>query len=187
MKRAFHTAIIAPVVLTCCAAMAQQPTIPPVELSEQHAAICKVTVGDAIPTIELTQLGGTQTRLADLYGHLATVVLFWNGDKSMSQMALTDLQHDVVHDYGPQGVAVVGIAVNESAEIVGETMNKSEVRFPTLLDPEGQAFSQVGGKKLPRLYVLDPRGKILWFDIEYSLATRRELNQSLHALLDEDR
>jgi hypothetical protein len=30
--------------------------------------------------------------------------------------------------------------------------------------------------------VLDPSGKIVWFDIEYSMATRRELHQALRTL-----
>jgi hypothetical protein len=30
--------------------------------------------------------------------------------------------------------------------------------------------------------VLDPTGKIVWFDIEYSLATRRELHQALEVI-----
>ena len=36
--------------------------------------------------------------------------------------------------------------------------------FPNLLDADGKAFAQVGSEKLPRTFVLDPSGKILWFD-----------------------
>ena len=50
-----------------------------------------------------------------------------------------------------------------------------------LVDAKGKAFAQVGSRHLPRTFVLDPSGKIVWFDIEYSLATRRELQQALAA------
>jgi len=34
---------------------------------------------------------------------------------------------------------------------------------------------------LPWTFVLDANGKIVWFDLEYSLSTRRELQQALLA------
>jgi hypothetical protein len=43
-------------------------------------------------------------------------------------------------------------------------------------------LADVGSVALPRLYVLDPAGKIVWFDIEYSESTRRELEQTLSVL-----
>jgi hypothetical protein len=52
-----------------------------------------------------------------------------------------------------------------------------------LLDAEGRAFAEVGSEKLPRTYLVDAQGKILWFDIEYSLSTRRELHQALRAVV----
>jgi hypothetical protein len=36
------------------------------------------------------------------------------------------------------------------------------------------------------VYLLDPQGKVLWFDIDYSLATRRELNQALRAVVQRE-
>jgi hypothetical protein len=36
---------------------------------------------------------------------------------------------------------------------------------------------------LPRTYLLDSSGKILWFDLEYSRSTRRELNQAIRYVL----
>jgi len=54
--------------------------------------------------------------------------------------------------------------------------------FAQLLDTSGSALAQVGSVALPRLYVLDPAGQIVWFDIEYSESTRRELSQTLGVL-----
>lgn len=42
-------------------------------------------------------------------------------------------------------------------------------------------FEQVGAKKFPWTLVLDANGKIIYFDLEYSSATRRELKQALLA------
>jgi peroxiredoxin len=157
--------------------------MPRVLMSKADEAACKVKVGDAMPMIELPKLGGTdRAKLSDLLGKTATVVVFWKGDRRMSQQQLADIGADVVEPFGKQGVAVVGITVDESAKDAETTFKNSRATFPNLHDADGKAFAQVGNGRLPRTYVLDPSGKIVWFDIEYSLATRRELHQALRAI-----
>jgi peroxiredoxin len=165
---------------------AAPPKIPPVMLSKQDAALCRVRVGDQLPPITLPQLrGGGEKKLADLFGQKATVVIFWNSDRRMTRQQLADVGPDVVEPYGQQGVAVIGIVVKEPAESAEAALKKASANFTNLLDNGGAAFKQVGSDRLPRTYLLDPRGKILWFDIEYSLATRRELKQALRAVAGE--
>ena len=158
------------------------PTIPRVCLSTLHAKWCVAKVGDSFPPVELPQLGGPKTRLTTLYGKQATVVLFWRADRWMSRMALQDLVYFVVGEYDPQEVAVVGIAVRQSSRGAQRLLNQTKANFPQLLDTNGSALAQVGSVALPRLYVLDPEGQIVWFDIEYSESTRRELQQTLAVL-----
>jgi peroxiredoxin len=159
------------------------PSVPPVLLTKQHQSLCRIGVGDVMPPIELAQTSGRRTKLADLYGRAATVVVFWKSDRRMSLAELADLGPDVVEPFGDQGVAVIGIAVGESARSAPGVLRAARATFPNLLDANGQAFAKVGSEKLPRTYVLDSQGKVLWLDIEYSLATRRELNQTLQAIV----
>jgi peroxiredoxin len=167
-------------------AEAKSAAIPKVLLSKADDAVCKVKVGDAMPAIELPKLGETsKTKLADLFGKKATVVVFWKGDRRMSQQQLADIGPDIVKPFGKQGVAVVGVAVDESAKDAEANFKKAGAAFPNLLDADGKAFALVGSGRFPRTYLLDPSGKIVWFDIEYSLATRRELHQALRAIAGE--
>lgn len=160
----------------------EAPAIPEVHLSRGHAAACKVGVGDTFPAVRAPRLGGGAAELQQLYGDAATVVMFWSGDDPMSRMALGDLQRDVAEPHASRGVAVVGIAVKQSAEDAQAALQKGGAEFPVLVDEGGEAFAAVGTDKLPRVYLLDPQGKILWFDIEYSLATRRELGAGLDVI-----
>jgi peroxiredoxin len=155
--------------------------VPPVLLSKQHAELCRVKVGDAMPAIELAKVAGGTAKLSDLSGKAATVVVFWKGDRQMALDELADVGPDVVEEFGPRGVAVVGIAVAEPAADVRSTIQETAADFTQLLDADGKAFDKVGSKKLPWTLVLDANGKIVWFDLEYSLATRRELQQALRA------
>lgn len=159
--------------------------IPRVLLSAGHAKLCRVGVGDSMPALKLPRLGGQVTPLADLYGKQATVVLFWQPDRWMARTALADLARDVVKRFDPQQMSVVGIAVGQPAGAVQAVLNRTPAAFPQLLDTNGGALAAVGSVALPRLYVLDAQGTIVWFDIEYSEATRRELQQTLRVLTAE--
>jgi peroxiredoxin len=157
--------------------------MPHVLLSKKDEAACKVKVGDPMPAIELPKLGqANKTKLAELFGKNATVVVFWKGDRRMSQQQLADVRADIVEPFQNRGVSVVGVSVDESAKDAEANVKKSGTNFPNLHDADGKAFAQVGSGRFPRTYVLDPGGKIVWFDIEYSLATRRELHQALEAI-----
>jgi thioredoxin-dependent peroxiredoxin len=159
-----------------------KPTIPPVVLSTMHAKWCVSKVSDPFPAIELPRLGGPSTKLSTLYGKQATVVLFWTSDRWMSRMALEDLVHEVATVYEPKQVAVVGIAVSQTTSAMRKRLGEANAEFPQLLDADGSALAEVGSVALPRIYVLDPAGKIVWFDIEYSESTRRELERTLSVL-----
>jgi peroxiredoxin len=163
-----------------------EASIPPVTLSTLHAKWCVSQVGDSFPAIELPRVGGNQTKLSDLYGKQATVVLFWQDDRWMSHMALEDLAREVAPAHDPQDVAVVGIAVSESLGFAQKLLRQTKADFPQLLDSHGSALAEVGSVALPRLYVLEPAGKIVWFDIEYSEGTRRELLLTLSVLTTSD-
>ncbi len=157
-------------------------TIPPVLLSAGHAKLCTAKVGDAFPKLSLPKLGGGETDLATLRGKQATVILFWHPDRWMARTALIDMQRDIAAQFPADQISVVGIAVRQPAGAVQGALNQAQAQFPQLLDTEGKALATVGTQALPRLYVLDPAGKIVWFDIEYSEGTRRELWQTLAVL-----
>ena len=163
------------------------PASPPkVHLSTQHAAMCVVKVGDAMPGLQLADAranDATKLTLDQLQGEQATVVVFWQGAGYMAKTLLRDLGPDVMEPLADHGVSVVAVAVDTPAKEALALADKLNYAGPVLLDSDGQAFAQVGSTRLPRVYVLDAEGKIVWFDIEYSSATRRELRQTLQSLV----
>lgn len=159
--------------------------IPRVLLSMREDGLCKLKVGGKLPAMELPKADGSgNTKLGDLFGKKATVVVFWKGDRRMAREQLADIGPDVIEPFSKEGVSVVGVAVNETPETATQTLSKAKAKFVNLVDGDGKAFIQVGRDNLPRTFVLDSSGKIVWFDIAYSLATRRELNSTLRALTE---
>jgi peroxiredoxin len=167
---------------------AKPTTMPKVQLSKREQALCKVKVGDAMPEAELPKVdGGEKVKLAGLLGKKATVVVFWKGDRRMAREQLADLPVDVIEPFGKKEVAVVGIAVNETEAGANQALTKADAKFTNLLDADGKVFEKVGSERLPRTYVLDPKGNIVWFDIEYSLTTRRELHDVMRLMTESEK
>ncbi len=165
------------------------PKIPEVHLPEQLAKTSLVGVGDTMPPGEVTSLEGSPLPLNSVYGEKLTVVFFWKGEDLYSQMAAVDalqfLEEDVIKSYAGKGVQVVAINVREAPSTVRQRLNEAKTSFPNFRDPEGAYFAKVATERLPRIYLLDGQGKILWFDLEYSRTTRTQLMRAIQVVLGE--
>lgn len=156
---------------------------PRVVLSTVHTNWCRKFVGDAFPSLNLPRIDSRETaEVSSKFGSRATVVVFWTKDRWMSQMALEDLQRLVAAKHDATEVAIVGIAVDVPKNEARQIATKTQAEFPHFFDANGEALAEVGSVALPRLYVLDPNGQIMWFDIEYSESTRRELLKTVAML-----
>jgi len=158
-------------------------TMPVLALTQGHAATCRVQVGDTFPNLQLPDTGGQAQTLSALLGPRLTVVFFWNGKKPTTLEELKDLSDDVVKRFGTHGVKVVGISTQDDPQLASELVKQSGAVFPNLCDVDGQAYAQVATGKSPRTYLIDTNGKIVWFDLEYSPTTRRDLTQAIRFTL----
>lgn len=160
-------------------------TMPKVTLTQQQKEACLVQVGDRMPEAELAGLDGKRQPLRALYGPKLTVVLFWKSDNLYATQALENLQSDVAEPYRAKGVRVVGISVGDSPEAAKKAVEEGKVQYPNLLDPDASYTSKVAKEKLPRVYLVDGAGKILYFDVEYSSTTQRQLATAIKVALGE--
>lgn len=174
-------------------AESKTPQPPEVFLSAQHAALCKVQVGDPLPEFALpsaSQPTDDPIPLADRLGSKATVVAMWRGDGAMAKSMLRDLAEDIVAKYPKPDakdkkqldVETMAVAVGAEAGEAAELAQQLGYKGTVLVDKASELYDQVATARLPRVYVLNEAGEIVWMDIEYSLSTRRELKRSIAAL-----
>lgn len=164
----------------------KEPTptaVPAVTLTDELAATCLVKVGDRLPDVDLPDTTGKTQSLNKLFGSKLTVVMTWGIDSEYAQEALEDLDADVAKPYSEKGVKIVGIDLRDSVDKVREMVQKAHAAFPILLDADGKYFAKLAKDKPLRTYLIDAQGQILWFDVEYSRSTRRELLQAIEAVL----
>ncbi len=153
--------------------------MPPVLLSSQQTATCLVKVGDQFPDLTLPAVDGEEKSLKALYGPRLTIIAFFKESNPYAIEELNDLTHSVGPQFAPEGVKMVAIDVQDPAEKVKSTVERLGITFPVLLDTEGKAFRQVATGYFPRTYAVDASGKIVWFDIEYSRSTRRDMRRAM--------
>jgi peroxiredoxin len=162
------------------------PVVPVVAMSDQHAATCLIKVGDAMPAAILPDINGEDRDLGKLLGERLTIVLFWTPENRSSVDELGELAAKIASALHARGVRVVGVCEQGTAETAKSIAEAAGASFPIMLDNDGAFMSHVATSKLPRTYLLDPSGKILWFDIEYSRAMWQDLRTSLRALLPDE-
>jgi hypothetical protein len=112
-----------------------------------------------------------------------TVVAFWTSGHRYSVEELADLSRLVAAPYSGHGVNVVAINEQDPADRARQVAAESQVVFPVLVDDGGKLLSQIATEKLPRTYLVDAEGKVLWFDLEYSRTTRRDLLSAIRSQL----
>jgi peroxiredoxin len=166
------------------------PTIPKVALSNADLATCLVNVGQSMPAAELPDPAGKMQALDSLYGPKLTVVCFWTiGATPRARLVAAEALHDlvkaIVEPFGEKGVQVVGINVGDKAEAV-QQLGPAGTTFPNLLDAKGELIAKIAkDKKMPRVFLLDAGGRVLWFDVEFSRSSRQDLVQAIRAVLSE--
>ena len=167
----------------------QPAKMPGVFLSVEQLKSCRVLDGDVMPDAELPDLDGKPQPLSNLRGQKLTVLCLWKcGETDVGRLKaleiLGDLQ-DLAEAYLEKGVRVIGINEGDPPEAVRICVADAKATFPNLLDPDGAFFEKVATERLPRVYLLDPEAKILWFDLEFSPTTRRNLKKGIRVELGE--
>jgi peroxiredoxin len=165
-------------------------TIPKVGLSDALRATCLVNVGDIMPDAELLSADGRKVSLDSQFGEKYIILFLWsesgsNYTRLAADAALRDLQGDLAGPYAAKGVKVIGINVGDRPAAVGQELVKAGVKLSCFFDPNKAFFGKLAKSMLPRVYLLDESGKIIWFDTEYNQSTRRNLIQAVKVVLGE--
>jgi len=160
------------------------PTIPTVALDAASEATCLVKVSDPFPAGTLVDVAGNSVPLKPLLDDRLVVVYFWTSKNPYAVAGLKDLGSLVPRELSDEG-AVRVIAVNEGDTPAGvkPLLDETGEHVMNLFDPEGEFFRTVATSILPRVYLIDSEGRIVWFDIEYSQSMKRDLRQALEVAL----
>jgi hypothetical protein len=156
-------------------APAAPPAVAPkVVLSAAHAKASKVRVGEALPAAEVKDAAGQARPLAGLRGQGLTAFVFWNNDHRVSAEAVRRLPKLLA---AVKGITIVAIHSGKATAAPPMPAADSPVIHAT--DAASAALSAVcTDGKVPRIYLVDKAGLILWLDIEFSIDTERHIQDA---------
>jgi peroxiredoxin len=122
-------------------------------------------IGAAAPDFTLPPAaGGAPVALKDLLGRSKAVVVIFDATKCPYARGYKGRVAAMGKEYAAKGVRFVTINSNKSepAAEVAEDATKNGFVFPVLKDEGNKVADLYGAQKTPEVYVLDPKGTLLY-------------------------
>lgn len=140
-------------------------------------------VGHTAPTFSVQMTDGTSRSSDDLRGKVVVVNFFatWCGPCVLELPHLQRL-YDKFRADSRFDMLVIGR--EETPESVQAFLREHEWNFPAAADPERKAFDRFADNGIPRVYVIDPDGKIAFQSIGFTERGIDRLEESIERLLD---
>jgi cytochrome c biogenesis protein CcmG/thiol:disulfide interchange protein DsbE len=127
-----------------------------VNVAGPGAAVDTPIVGRTAPAFDLQTVDGGRLTLAELRGS-PVVLNFW-ASWCIPCREEAPLLTAAARDYEAQGLRVVGIVYQDSAESARDFMNRYAQTYPGLLDPDGRTAIDYGVFGIPETFFIDRDG-----------------------------
>ena len=127
-------------------------------------------------------VGGAPKSLADLRGRVVVLDFWatWCGPCRLVAPRLSSLQAR----FGAQGLSVVGITTDE-AEVAAAFAQRTDMKYPTVVDTQGDTSRAYGIGSLPSLFILDKRGVVRDVAVGFDPSHDAAVEQLVKTLLAE--
>lgn len=157
-----------------------KPTKPNVLFSKAHRDTCVKFINDTIdPNTTVTDINGSDHKLVSLLSDRLTVLIFWQEESVLGLEQFRRIPVDILATFASHRVKVIAANVGGDVASTKRITGDGADKIDSLVDRQGALFQQFAKSEVPRTYVLDKDGKILWMDLEYSQSTRRSLANAL--------
>jgi cytochrome c biogenesis protein CcmG, thiol:disulfide interchange protein DsbE len=115
-------------------------------------------VGSPAPGFDLPDLDGGSLALADLSGD-PVVLAFWASWCTTCKADVPKLQR-AVEEWGPRGVTVVGVVIDDTFDAAVEVASEAAHRYPSVFDGGGEVRAAYGVLGTPETYLVDADGRV---------------------------
>ncbi len=121
-------------------------------------------VGNTAPAFKLTKMDGSEVALADLRGNLS-VLIFWT---AWCPVCKEEAPHfnALAEQYGPRGVQVLGINIQDSISRTQGGINDFGIRYAVARDPDASVARLYRVTGTPTIIFLDRQGVVQYFGNE---------------------
>lgn len=151
-------------------------------VSEDNPQNEGVTVGDALPDFSVTLSSGRNVSKSSLAGK-AGMIVFFNTDCSDCRHELPAIQTVYESFKENPDVVIAAIAREESEESIEKYWTENGLTIPFSPQADRRVYNLFATVGIPRVYISDRSGKIIFTSTDTSLPSAAELTAALAAAL----
>ena len=140
-----------------------------------------INAGDVAPDFTVEMLYGSKVTLSALQGK-PTLLIFWATWCPPCRLELSKLQEHIIDRYGDK-INVLPISRGEERAKVEEYISKMGYTFAVGLDGDQSIYRKYATNYIPRCFVIDAKGKVLYSGVGYDEAIAKEVEQNIEKAL----
>jgi peroxiredoxin len=148
---------------------------------EDLAKTTLINAGDMAPDFTVKMLDGSEVTLSKLQGK-PTLLIFWATWCPPCRVELSKLQEHIIDRYG-ESINVLPISRGEERAKVDEFITKMGYTFAVGLDGDQSIYQKYATNYIPRCFVIDAKGKVLYSGIGYDEKVAAEVEESIDKAL----
>lgn len=183
--RSLFAALVLAVSIPLLQGNAQSPAAVSPSADQKKAQRLEPALHSIAPDFALESMTGETVHLSDFHGKVVLLEFWatWCGPCKIVTPWLVDLQSQ----YGPQGLAIVGIALDEDATKVeiAEFADSMRVNYTTLIGNEKVAQSYGGIPAMPVRFFIGRDGKVV--NRMIGLSSKGEIEESIKKALESEK
>ena len=146
------------------------------------AATTLIHEGDVAPDFTVEMLDGSKVTLSELRGKVM-LLSFWATWCPPCRQEMAHMQKGVIDPFAGQDLVVLPISRGEKRETVENYLNKMGHTFPVGLDGDQSIYRKYASNYIPRSFVVDKDGKVVYVAVGYDETIGEEINAAIKAAL----
>ncbi|MBQ8493749.1 MAG: TlpA family protein disulfide reductase [Alistipes sp.] len=161
-------------------AKTEEVVAPEEEVVDEVAAATIIHAGDVAPDFTVEMLDGSTVTLSALRGK-PTLLIFWATWCPPCREELHHLEDGIINVYGDT-LNVLPISRGEERATVEEYIAKMGYTFAVGLDGDQSAYKKYATNYIPRCFVIDGDGVVVYSGVGYDEAIAEEVNNAIKAI-----
>jgi peroxiredoxin len=139
-------------------------------------------VGARMPAFKVEEVPKGTFSLADQKGKVV-LVNFWATWCGPCNVEMPQLEKEIWSKYKSSDFSMIAIAREQSVQTVAEFQKKKPYTFPLASDPKRTTYALFADSGIPRNYVVDRNGKIVFQSVGYCPAEWGRLDEAVKKAL----
>ena len=141
-----------------------------------------VKTGDKVPSFTTERFGGGSVSIESLAGKVV-LVNFWATWCPSCIQELAAVQKELLDKFKGADFVFLPISREDTPEKIESFMKAKGHKFPVYMDPDRKIYSLFATKYIPRNYLVDKSGKVVYIDKGYGPGHLENLAKQIEQLL----